>query len=81
MATEEKKEREAALAEAREALEKAIKEAVQLGERTVSAEETASKAWEEAAFYKDAATELDKEKSLVKADLASAREAYREVKD
>jgi len=54
---------------------------VQLRERTVSAEETASKAREEAAFYKDAAAELDKEKSLVKADLASAREAYREVNE
>ena len=32
-------------------------------------------------FYKDAAAELDKEKSLVKADLAYAQEAYREVKE
>ena len=45
------------------------------------AEETTSKAREEATFFNDAAAELDKEKSLVKADLASAREAYREVKE
>jgi len=38
-------------------------------------------AQEEAAYYKDAAAELDKEKSLVKSELASAREAYREVKE
>jgi len=78
---EEKKEREAALAKAREALEKAIEEAAQLRERTTSAEEIASKAREEAMFYKDMASELNKEKSLVKSDLASAREAYREVKE
>ena len=81
MAAEEKKEREAALAKAREALEKAIEEAAQLRERTTSAEEIASKAREEAMFYKDMASELNKEKSLVKSDLASAREAYREVKE
>jgi hypothetical protein len=80
-AAEEKKEREAALAKAREASEKATEDAVQLRERTTSAEEIASKAQEEAAFYKDAAAELDKEKSLVKLDLASARQAYREVKE
>jgi len=78
---EEKKEREAALTKAREASEKVIEEAAQLREWTTSVEETASKAEEEAAFYKDAAAELDKEKNLVKADLASAREAYREVKE
>ena len=78
---EEKKEREAALTKAREASEKAIEEATQLRERTTSAEETASKAREEATFYKDVAAELDKEKNLVKAELASAREAYREMKE
>jgi len=78
---EEKKEREATLTKAREASEKAIEEAMQLRERTASAKETASKAREEAAFYKDAAAELDREKNLVKADLASTREAYREVKE
>jgi hypothetical protein len=40
-----------------------------------------AKAREEAVHYKDAAAELDKEKGLVKSDLASAREAYRKVKD
>jgi len=78
---EEKKEKEAALTKARQASEKVIGEAAQLRERTTLAEETASKAQEEATFYKDAAAELDKEKNLVKADLASAREAYREVKE
>jgi len=78
---EEKKEREAALTKAREASERVTEEVVQLREWTASAEETASKAWEEAAFYKDAAAELDKEKNLLKADLASAREAYQELKE
>ena len=54
---------------------------MQLRERTTTAEDAASKAQEEAIFYKDAAAELDKEKGLIKADLASAREAYREVKE
>jgi len=78
---EEKKEREAALAEAQEASRKATEEAMLLRERTMSVEEAMSKAREEAVFYKDAATDLDKEKGLLKADLASAREAYREVKE
>jgi hypothetical protein len=78
---EERKERKAALAKAREASEKEIEEAVQLRARTTSAEETASKAREEAAYYKDAVTELDKEMSLVKSELASAQEAYREIKE
>jgi hypothetical protein len=43
-ALEEKKEREAALTEAREASEKSKEEVVQLRERTTSAEEAASKA-------------------------------------
>ena len=64
VAEEERKEREAALAKAREASEKAIEDAVQLRARTTSVEETASKAREEAAYYKDAVAELDKEKSL-----------------
>jgi len=80
-AEEEKKEREAVLAKAREASEKEIEEAMQLRARTSSAEETASKAQEEAAHYKDAAAELDKEKSLVKSELASARQVYREIKE
>jgi len=78
---EEKKEREVALAEAREASRRAIEEAMRLRERAMMVEEAASKAREEARFYKDTAADLDKEKSLVKADLASAREAYREVKE
>jgi hypothetical protein len=32
-------------------------------------------------YYKDAATEVDKEKSLVKSELASTWEAYREIKE
>jgi len=40
----------------------------------------ASKAREEAIFYKDAAADLDKEKGLIKVNLAAAREAYREMK-
>ena len=77
---EEKKEREAALAEAWEASRKAAEKATLLRERTVSVEEAASKAQEEAKFYKDAAADLDKEKALLKADLASAREVYQEMK-
>ena len=50
-------------------------------ERTASVEEVASKAQDEAARYKGAAAELDEEKNLVKSDLASAREAYCEIKE
>jgi len=77
---EEKKERKAALAEAREASRKAVEEATLLRERTVSVEEAVSKDQEEAKFYKDAAADLDKEKVLIKADVASAREAFHEMK-
>jgi len=77
---EEKKEREAALAEAWEASRKAVEEATRLRERTMTVEEAASKAREEAVFYKDAAADIDKEKGLIKADLASAREAFQEMK-
>jgi len=77
---EEKKEREAALAEAREASRKAVEEATLLRERTVTVEEAASKAQEEAKFYKVVAADLDKEKVLIKADLASAREAFQKMK-
>jgi len=70
---EEKKEREAALAKAQEVSRKAVEEATLLRERTMTVEEAASKAQEEANFYKDAADDLDKEKGLLKADLASAR--------
>ena len=77
---EEKKEREAALAEAREASRTAAEEAMQLREWTMTIEEATSKAREEALFYKDVAVDLDKEKGLIKADLASTQEAYREMK-
>ena len=77
---EEKKEREAALAEAREISRKAVEEATRLRERTMTIEEAASKAREKAVFYKDAAADHDKEKVLIKADLASTREAFQEMK-
>jgi len=80
-ALEEKKEREATLNEAQEASEKMKKEAKRLKEQGASAEEAASKAREEATHYKGVAAELDKEKSLVESDLASAREAYLEMKE
>jgi len=76
----EKKERDAALAEALETSRKAVEEATRLREWTMTVEEAASKAREEAAFYKEAAADLDKEKVLIKADLASAREAFQEMK-
>jgi len=57
-----------------------VEEVTRLREWTMTVEEVASKAREEAVFYKDAAAYLDKEKGLIKADLASAREAYREMK-
>jgi len=63
LALEEEKEREAALAEAREASRKAVEEAAQLRERTMTVKEAASKAREEAVFYKGAAADLDKERA------------------
>ena len=69
----EKKEREAALAEAREALRKAVEEAVLLREWTLAVKEAASKAWEEALSYKNAIADLGKEKGLLKTDLDSIR--------
>jgi len=77
---EEKKEREAALAEAREASRKAVEEATHQRELTMTVEVAASKAREEAAFYKDVVADLDKEKGLLKSDLISAREACQEIK-
>jgi len=47
----EKKEREATLAEAREASRKAVEEAVLLRERALTVEEATSKAREEALSY------------------------------
>jgi len=70
---EEKKKREAVLAEAWETSRRAVEEATRL-------REDASKAHEEVAFYKEAAADLDKEKVLITADLASAREAFQEMK-
>ena len=77
---EEKKEREAALAEAREASKKTVEEATLLRERTTMLEETASKARDEASSYKNAAADLDKEKGLLKTELASARETFQRMK-
>ena len=60
------------MAEAREASRKVVEEAALLRERTMTVEEAASKAREEAVFYKGAAADLDKEKGLLRADHASA---------
>ena len=76
----EKKEREAALAEAREASRKAVEEAALLRGRTMMVEEAASKAREEALSYKNAAANLDKEKGLLRTDLASLRESFQKMK-
>jgi len=77
---EEKKEREAALVEAREASRKAAEEAVLLKERTLTVEEAASKAREEVLSYKNAIADLDKEKGLLKTDLDSIRESFQRMK-
>jgi hypothetical protein len=68
---EEKKEREAALVEAREASRKAVEEAALLRERAMTVEEATSKAREEALSHKNAIVDLDKEKGLLKTDLDS----------
>jgi len=77
---EEKKEREATLSEAREASGKAVEEATLLRERAMMVEEAASKAREEALSYKNVVTSLDKEKGLLKTDLASVRESFQRMK-
>jgi len=77
---EEKKEREAALAEAREASKKAMEEAALLRERTMMVEEAASKAREEASSYKNVVADLDKEKGLLQTELASTRETFQRMK-
>ena len=77
---EEKKEREAALVEAREASRKAVEEAVLLRERALTVEEAASKAREEALSDKNIVADLDKEKSLLQTELASARETFQRMK-
>ena len=77
---EEKKEREAALSEAREASRKAVDEAALLRERAIMFEEVASMAREEVLSYKEAAATLSKEKGLLETDLASARETFQKMK-
>jgi len=67
---EEKKEREAALVEAREASRKAMEEAALLREQTMTVEKAASKAREEALSYKNAVADLDKEKGLLQTELS-----------
>ena len=74
---EEKKKREAALAEAQEVSTRAVEEAALLRERAMVVEEATSKAREEALSYKNAVAELDKEKGLLKIDLDSIRETFR----
>jgi len=75
---EEKKEREAALAEAREVSTRAVEEATLLRERAMMV--AASKAREEALSYKNAVADLDKEKGLLKTDLDSIRESFQRMK-
>jgi len=77
---EEKKEREAALVEARVTSRKAVEEATRLRERATTVEEVASKARDEALTYKSAAADLDKEKGLLQTELASARETFQRMK-
>jgi len=68
---EEKKVREAALVEAREASRKAVVEMTLLREQALTVEEAVSKAQEEALSYKNVIADLDKEKGLLKTDLDS----------
>jgi len=77
---EEKKEREAALVEARESSRKAVEEATLLRERAMTVEEAMSKARDKALSYKNAAADLDKEKGLLQTELASARETFQRMK-
>ena len=77
---EEKKEREAALSKAQEASRKVVEEATLLRERAMMVEEAASKAREEALSYKNTVANLDKEKGLLKTDLASVRESFQMLK-
>jgi len=77
---EEKKVREAALAEAREASKKAEEEAVRLRERTLTVEEAASRAREEVLSHKNVIADLDKEKGLLQTDLDSLRDTFQKMK-
>jgi len=81
VALEEEKEREAALAKAREASRKAVEETTLLRERALTVEEAASKAREEALSYKNVVADLDKEKGLLKTDLDSLRESFQRMKE
>ena len=66
---------------AKEAAEKAQKEATQSREQAASAEEVVAKAQEEAAQYKGEAIELDKGKRKVELDLATSRGNYAGLKE
>jgi len=77
---EEKKEREAALVEAREASRKVVEKAVLLREQALTVEEAASKAREEALSYKNVVADLDKEKGLLKTELDSLRDSFQRMK-
>jgi len=77
---EEKKEREAAPAEARESLKKAVEEAALLREWAMMVEEAVSKAQEEALSHKNAVADLYKEKGLLHTELATARETFQRMK-
>jgi len=77
---EEKKAREAALVEAREASRKAEEGTTLLRERALTVEEAASRAREEALSYKSVIADLDKEKGLLKTDLDSLRESFQKMK-
>ena len=57
-----------------------MEEAALLRERAMTVEEAASKARDEALTYKNAAADLDKEKGLLKTELASARETFQRMK-
>ena len=68
------------MAEAHEASKKAVEEATLLRERTMMVEEAVSEAREEALSYKNVVADLDKEKGLLKTDLASIRESFHRMK-
>lgn len=68
------------MSEAREASRKAVEEATLLRERAMMVEKSASKAREEALSYKNAIVNLDKEKGLLKTELASTRETFQRMK-
>jgi len=77
---EEKKERDVALAEAQESSKKAVEEAALLREQVVTVEDAMSKAREEALSYKNVVVDLDKERGLLKTELASTRETFQRMK-